>query len=156
MKTIDFNFDNLGGISRLYAFSPDALRRIDRHPLTGLSRISLSEGATIIDLPVMGDVVFSEKQTMEEGGDTFNVQIIGFLPKQQDVLTIQQLERGDWLVIHQDANGDILLSGTPAIPLVFASDKTTGTPEGRNGNNFIFSATEPTPSTHIDPKAFYL
>lgn len=156
MKTLEFDFDNVGGITRLYAVQTSALRRLDTNPLTGLSRLSLYPDAEVVEIPVYNNVLFSEVQSEEDGGSVFAVQITGFIPRQENVLLISTLERSDWLVVHQDANGDILLSGTTDIPLMFASNKTTGSDGERNGNNFTFSASLPTPSVHIDNRAFYI
>ena len=105
---------------------------------------------------MLGDVIYSENQTHDDDGDRFEVQVGGFIPRQSDPLLTRQLERGEWLVVHQDCNGDILLSGTPDIPLCFSSGKTTGSPTERNGNNFSFAATQAAPSVHIDRRAFYI
>ncbi len=158
MKTIDFDFDNVGGISRMYAIAAADVRRITPNAQGGHSRLSLHQGATPVEIPVYSPAAtsFRETQTEEDGGSVYEVTISGLIPKIRYIEVVSQLEKGDWLVVHQDANGNILLSGTTDIPLMFSSSKSTGGSDSVNGNNFTFTAKEPAPSIHIDSRAFYL
>lgn len=158
MNRIDFDFDNVGGISRMYAIDVRGVHALTPNVLTGRYRLSLHRDAAVIEIPVYApdSTSFSERQQLDDAGDVFHVSISGFIPRQNGAGLVQALERGSWLVIHQDANGDILLSGSVDVPLVFTSDKSSGGDGGLNGNSFTFSAVEPAPSVLIDTRAFYL
>lgn len=158
METIDFDFDNVGGISRIYAISVADVRRITPNFDGGHARLSLHQDAEPIDIPVYApsSTVFTEIKTQEDGGDVYEVSISGLIPKLRYIDILQKLEKGDWMVVHQDANGNILLSGTKDIPLLFSSTKTTGGSDSVNGYKFNFTGKEPTPSVQIDSRAFYL
>ena len=65
--------------------------------------------------------------------------------------TIRILERGEWLVLNQDNNGTIHLSGTVDDPLNFISNKTSGSgADQTNGNAFQFMGVTPDSSLIID------
>lgn len=159
MKTIDFSFDNVGGISSIYAFPPQDVQSILLKPSTGTARLTLQANANIIQLPVYApaSTSWTEEHRVEDAGDTYAVAISGFIPRHAGIKEVNELSRGKWMVVHQDANGDVVLSGTPEVPLTFTSAKTTGTDGStRNGTAFTFAANEPTPSILIDPQAFSL
>lgn len=159
MKTIDFNFDNVGGVTSIYAFPPQAVQSIILQPSSGKAQLTLNANANIIQLPVYAptSTSWTEEHTVDDAGDTYAVAITGFIPRHENTQVVNELTRGKWMVVHQDANGDILLSGTVEVPLTFTSSKTTGTDGStRNGTSFTFAANEPSPSILIDPIAFSL
>lgn len=157
MKTFDFNFDQVAGMSRIYAIPAPHIREITTDPLTGYSRLSLTTSEGIIEIPVLSqqNTIFDEQQQTKEAVNMFNVSITVFIPRHTNPALIRGLERGEWVVIHQDANGDILLSGTTDIPLTFQSHRQT-TEQSPTGNYGEFTAVEPEQSIHIDRRAFYL
>ena len=157
MNRIDFDFDNVGGISRMFAIDVRGVHALTHNLLTGLYRLSLHRGAIVIEIPVYAPEAtdFSERQQLDDAGEVYKVSISGFIPRQNSSL-VPQLERGSWIVVHQDANGDTLLSGSVDVPLVFTSSKSAGGDGGKNGNAFTFSGTEPSPSVLLDTRAFYL
>ena len=157
MKTITFNHDQVNGVAHIYAIPSHAVREITYNPLNGLHRLSLLSADEIIVLPVYSpeSTTFDEQQQTEEAVDTYNVTISVYIPRHVNPLITSTLEKGQWLVLHQDANGDILLSGTTDIPLTFQTHRTTSA-DSPSGNYAEFTAVEPTPSLHIDPRAFYI
>lgn len=156
MRTIEFNFDNVSGISAVYAIPPSDIRRLDRDYMTGLTRIVLQPDADIIHLPVYAQqqTLFSEEQQLTDGYDIYDVSLSVFIPRQNDPLLMERLERGTWLVCHQDANGDILLSGTTDIPLNFIAQRQKGGEEA-TGTKGVFSAQEPQRSVSVDRRAVF-
>ena len=157
MKKIEFNFDQVNGMSHIYAVHVDSIRDVSINPLTGLARISLTSYEDVVEIPVysQADTSYSERQQTEEGVDRYDVAIGVFLPRHANPQIVQILERGEWMVIHQDANGDILASGTEEIPLLFASGRQTGG-NTATGNYGEFTAVEPEPSLNVDPDGFYI
>lgn len=143
---MQFDFDNRGGIRRIYALPNEDVLSIDNS--RGLGIVSVQMGSTdrIVELPCYAgqNYSFSEEHTLKEQGDRYAVAISGVIPSQLiDAGTTEKLRRGEWLVLHQDTRGRIRLSGTKLIPLRFSSTSSTGAdfPE-LNGEAFSFSATE--------------
>ena len=157
MLTTQFDFDNVSGIAHIYAIPAEDVLAITVNPLTGLYRIALKKADGVIVIPTHAQEAtsFEEPQEDDDGTPQYNVSISVFFPRFVNPLIEQTLERGSWLVAHQDANGDILLSGTTDIPLLFRSHRQTaaGAPSGNQGE---FYATEPICSYHLDNRAFYL
>ena len=148
MKAISFNFDNVGGMSRLYLIDVGGLARVDTNLTDGRVRPVLASGARVYNIEVYGgeDFQFTEQMALEDEGETFNVSIIGFIPRMDNLVTVAELECGEWIAVHEDANGTVLMSGTREVPLRFVTSKSTGTPATRNATAFTLQATEPEPS----------
>ena len=154
MKTIDFNFDNVGGMAHLYLIEAAAISAVNTNVSSGKVLPVLDNGATIYNIKVYGDsFVFSEVMSVEDSGDVFNVIISGFIPKLDNLVDIAKLERGEWLALHQDANGNIILSGTRDVPLRFLSSKSTGSGSAKNATAFTIQGKEPTPSMMAESAA---
>ena len=148
MKTIAFDFDNVGGMSRLYLIDVAGISRVDTNVTDGRVRPVITLGTRVYKIEVYGgnDFQFSEVMSIEDGGNTFAVNISGFIPKMDNLVDMDILERGEWVAVHQDANGNILLTGTRQVPLRFVTNKNTGTASTRNATAFSLQATEPEPS----------
>ena len=153
MKTFDFDYDNLSGISLMYAIPISSFYSCIKDPIQQTYQLQLGAAVNIIDIPVYSDdsFSFSESQSVEDGGDLWNVSVSGIIPKRcqltESLMNI--LERGEWLVLHRDANGTIVLSGTTDVPLKFTHARTTGSTGDMNGSQFTFSAKEPSPPVVI-------
>ena len=156
MKTIKFNFDIVGGIAHVYAIEPANVRSINTHPITGYSRIAIVANANIIELPVYAPTAtsFQENHSISKGVDIYDVSISVEIPRQNDPIILEELRKGEWLVIHQDANGDIWMSGTKDIPLRFSTSHMTD--NDVNINSGTFSGKEPGASLMIDRRAFFI
>lgn len=153
MKTIQFDFDNVPGITAVYAIPLTSFVGIAYNPIFYHEAYPLLiRTEEIVQIPVFADSSFSftEKQSREDGGELWAVEITGMIPKMHPLndATIRTLERGDWLVMHRDANGSVQLSGTKDVPLHFLSNKSSGQ-SSTNGNSFLFSGSEPEPSLFI-------
>ena len=153
---MQLNFDNRGGIKRIYAIPNEDTLRIDNNRSLGTATIQLSRTDQIVELPYYAgqNYSFSEEHTLTEQGDRYAVNISGVIPSQlMDTATTEKLRRGEWLVLHQDTRGRVRLSGTQLIPLRFSSTSSTGAdfPE-LNGEAFSFSATvaESSPECSLD------
>ena len=154
MKRISCNTDNVGGLTTIVAIPLASFNRIKEVFSTGQKYVSVASTADVIELPVLNDGSFSfeEVQSAENGGDTYDVTIQGVVPRSDtDPELRRELERGEWLVLHQDGNGACRLSGTVDVPLRFSSHRASGnTPVSVNGNAFTFSAQEPSPSVEVE------
>lgn len=154
MKTIQFDFDNVGGITRVYAIPVTSFLRLRKDYINEKQYLEVRRRTDIVAIPVYADSSFSfnETQSQEEGGDLWTVEITGLIPKRSRLneITVRILERGEWLVLLQDCNGDIVLAGTTEMPLRFSSARTTGTETEINGNRFTFAGVEPDPSVIVD------
>lgn len=153
MRTFNFDYDNLGGISLMYAIPVSMFGSCIQNPIDLSYQLQLTDVGRIIDIPVYsGDsFIFNESQSVEDGGDIWDIAVSGIIPKRCELTEalMNVLERGDWLVLHRDANGTIVLSGTVDVPLKFTHSRTTGTTGEMNGSKFTFSAKEPSPSVVI-------
>ena len=155
MKKIEFNFENVGGLAEIYAIPPADLLRL-RHDYVGDTyNVELRTRDNIIVIPVFGDrsFVFSEEKGQVDGGDYWDVSIEGVIPsvngKNQKL--IEDLDRGEWLVVFKDNNGTVFLSGSVDVPLVFSGSKTSGDAYASlNGIEFSFTAKQPSPSVILD------
>lgn len=155
MKEIDFRFDNVGGMTALYLLPPSDIRRIDENPSSGTVVPIMRSRANIYRLTVFdGDAFsFEENMSIEDGGSAFDVTISGVLPRLDNMASVAELEQGEWLAVHQDANGTILLSGSKEVPLRFITQKKSGGATSRNGVAFTLQATEPEASRVCEGRA---
>ena len=153
MKTIQFDFDNRPGISRMYAIPVASFLRLRKDYRKRTTHLEVKDRDNIIDIPVhTSSFMFKEDQSTEVAGETYNIVVSGSIPKISGVnrSTVYTLEHGEWLVLHQDNNGTIHLSGTVDDPLSFHSGKSTGSgADGINGNVFSFSGITPDSSVII-------
>lgn len=152
MKTIDFSFDNVGGMARMYLLPAAGLLRVDTDAADGSALPVLVPGITIYNIEVWGgeSFRFTEPMEMQFGEATFNPSISGFIPRLDNLQEIAELEQGEWICVHQDANGTVLMSGTKDVPLRFVTEKGSGTPSGRNATAFTLQATEAEPSRQVN------
>lgn len=155
MKKLIFDFENIGGVSRLFAIPPSSFERIRRDYVTGLNYIECKTHANIIEIPIYADgtFYFNENQSFEAAGDTYVVEIGGVIPKQmvQSAVDIERLERGSWYVLLQDMNGEVRLSGDEQVKMKFLTKKSTGTSAvSRNQIAFTFTCQQENPSVYIE------
>ena len=155
MKEINFDFNNIGGLAEIYAFPPSDLLRVRHDYLHDTDSVELKTRDNIVAIPIYPDRSFSftEQQSVDDGGEYWQVSIEGVIPKlRRDTnLIIEQLERGEWLVLSQDHNGTVYLSGSVDVPLTFSCEKTTGDSyTALNASSFLFEGKQPAPSLVID------
>ena len=152
------NFDNRGGLCHVFAIPAECVSNIRNNWNRKTVTPELISNSGIIKLPYYAgqNYSFTEQHSLNEQGDLYAVEIKGIIPSQLiEDIDINTLQRGEWLVIHQDARGIIRLSGTKLIPLRFSSTRDTGTElSNPNGEEFVFSATEAEPSPECDFENF--
>ena len=159
MKTLNFDYDNLGGVIRLFAIPAVSFLRIREDYVSGLKYPELRKRELIIDIPVYADDSFSidEEHKLTNQGDTYDTAVSGIIPKmcRVNATTLEILERGEWMVLTQDSNGEVRLTGSPENLLKFTCKKSTGkTKAARNGIEFSFAATLPQTSVYVDVPDF--
>lgn len=158
MKEINFDYNNIGGLAEIYAFPPADLLRVRHDYRSGKDCVEMKTRDNIVAIPVYPDrsFVFDEQKSTADGGDYWQISIEGIIPKLRHEVAqiIETLERGEWLVLSQDHNGTVHLSGSVEVPLSFACEKTTGDSyTALNGSSFTFSGSQPAPSRVIDMDA---
>lgn len=152
MKQPIFDFDNIGGICKLYAIPLSSFLRIRKDYGADTDHLEVKQRESIIELTVWGEGFdFVEEHINDARGDGYEISISGFIPKiSANKHIVETLERGEWLVLFQDSNGDVKLSGQEEIPMKFMSKKTTGkTYASFNNISFSFSCVQPDPSVNI-------
>ena len=150
MRIVIFDFDNLYGISNIYAVPTSSISKCQQNPMTGDVLITLTNSDDVIEIPVyQGDRFRTEENhRLADGGDCWDVKVSGIIPKRCSLNenVIQTLERGEWIVLAQDANGVIVLYGSTEVPLKFTHSRSSGSSGDINGSKFTFSAIESAPS----------
>lgn len=154
MKTLKFDFNNMGGCCRLFAIPPTSFLRIREDYVNGLHYIECTNYDDIIDIPVNADgtFYFNENHSSEDAGDGYSVEIGGVIPKLmvENAEDMEILERGEWYVLFMDNNDDVKLAGDEDVKLKFISQKTTGLLSAdRNQIAFTFSCLQTNPSICI-------
>lgn len=150
MKILVFDFDNLHGISNMYAVPVASVSKCEQNLMTGDVILRLNNSDDVVEIPIyQGDSFKTEEvHQLADGGDCWDVKISGIIPKRcaLNENVIQTLERGEWMVITQDANGVIVLYGSTDVPLKFTHSRSSGSSGELNGSGFSFSARESAPS----------
>lgn len=155
MVTIDFDFENVGGLHECYAIPAAAFKGTRVNLINNTHQLkTMLSNTEIIAIPMYADDTFSfsEDDDEEDGNKFWNPVIEGVIPKfglNQD--TIEKLARGEWIVLHEDNNGTVRLSGTEEIPLRCKTSPTTGRAiSERSDTVFTFSASEQQPSVIME------
>lgn len=152
MKTLSFDFDNVAGLSLLYAIPVSSFPLVTCNG-DGTCSIGLAATDSIISIPIYRGDAFShiETQELEDGGEMWDVAINGIIPKRcaLNEASLASLERGDWLVLSRDANGVVSLSGTSDVPLKFKHTRSSGSSGEINGSSFTFFGKQAEPSKLI-------
>lgn len=153
MKAISYNPSSVGGLSNIYAIHVENFIKVAVNLQTKKKTVIVKDLNDVIELPCFEDrSAYKEDESMEEAGKLYTIEINGFIPgNATDVITRRRLERGQWLVMHQDANGNVLLSGTQDNPLIFRSSRTSGgSRSASSGNSHSFYGATSAPSVCID------
>lgn len=130
MKTIATTDDRLGGLLTIYAIPVGVFGGIDIDYATGERSITLSSSAEVYAIPCLGgdDYSFSEQHERDENGDWWQPTLQGAIPHPDmaNASDIEELERGEWIVLCEDNNGVWRLCGDEYTQLTFATDTTSG------------------------------
>lgn len=154
MKQIVFDFENMGGVSHIYAIPPSSYAGIRMDYGTGLKWLELVRTDQVISIPVYADATyyFNENHGQGDAGDSYAVEVGGIIPKiqMQNAELVECLERGEWLVLCADMNGEIRLAGSLDVPLKCTTQKSTGVAvTDRNQIAFTFSGTQENPAIYV-------
>lgn len=155
MKKIEFDFNNIGGMAELYAIPLSSFLRVRRNHVTKKNVLEVQNRADIIAIPIYANdsFYFLENHAYDDGGDYFDVEIGGVIPKlaQDNADLIETLQRGRWMVLSQDLNGTVHLSGNEDVLMKFEDSKSSGTRSSeRNQNAFTFKCKSDRPSEVLD------
>ena len=157
MKQITFDFDNLGGLAEIYAIPPSSFVRVRQDYIKNRKVLEVKNREDIIAIPMFADDTFSfsEEHKRDDGGDYYQPTIEGVIPKiaLENEEIIETLERGEWMVLSQDHNGVVHLSGNEDVLMTFSSNSTTTAAKNtRNQIAFKFEckSAEPSPILFMD------
>lgn len=144
MKNVTFDFRTVGGVANMYAIPLASLNALTKNYATGLYSMTLSDTSNVIKIERYADETFSFSEThgRDGGGDYWDVSVAGAIPKHStdNAVVIEQLERGEWLVVTEDQNGSLRVCGDEDTQLTFSSDANTGAGyTERNQTTFTFS-----------------
>lgn len=154
MKTIEFDFDNLGGLQHIYAIPPTSFLRIRKDYINHQNFLEIIQKDDVIDLPVYSNdtYMYNEEKSTNDAGDCWEVNIEGVIPKlsPDNQYVIELLERGLWYVVAKDANDEYHFCGQENAWLLFTSSKTTGkSAASLNGLTFRFTCIQDAPTIFI-------
>lgn len=144
MKRFSFDYDNMGGMSAIYAIPAANYRRIRTDYPSRRRTLELYDYDDVIEIALAGEDQCHTAQTKGHDralGTYYDVDIRVTVPKwsaENDRLQTE-LERGRWLVLARDNNGTVRLYGTPSVPLRCSTDADTGgAPADRNQVEYRF------------------
>lgn len=154
MRTINYDFQNIGGLLRVIAVPPASFVQIRKDPLTGDNHLDLRNQDDIISIPIYANdtYIYTEDKEVNDAGDSWNVAIEGVIPKLEKTnhRIIETLERGLWYVLAVDGNGEVHWCGQEDALMLFDTQKSSGrTDTERNGITFSFSCTQDEPTIFI-------
>ena len=155
MRKIDFKCDNLGGLAEVYAIPLSSYLRIREDYTRNTKVLEVTNRDDIIAIPIIDDDTFSfsEIHKRDEGGDYFDIAIEGVIPGSaiDDDHIIETLQRGEWMVLTQDQNGVVRLSGNEDVLMSFEDTDTTGAQKrGKNQIQFKFACRSAEKSVILD------
>lgn len=154
MRQITFDFENMGGVSHLYAIPPSSYAGIRMDYLNKQKKLDLTRPEDIIEIPVYADGTFSfnEVHSLSDAGDSYAIEISAVVPKNQvnNAALIEELERGEWFLLCSDMNGTIRLSGDQNVQLKCTTQKSTGMAVAdRNQIALTFVCTQENPAVFV-------
>lgn len=123
MKQLNKPSDNMGGLLRIWAVPPSVVT------VSGNS-VSLSSTTDVIAIyATPGTIGFSEKETNDRAGTSYDTELVAKSPKDsaeaREVLDL--LDGRRWVLIYLDQNEQYKLVGTKYNPLRATVDLDTGT-----------------------------
>lgn len=162
MNTINFSYQNRGGINNVYAIPPEAVKYCRLNPRTGKYNLKLWStrpfDAVVVNIPVIASgYKWDEEHMYDDKGHYYDVSVSGKIPRcdASNRTIISDLERGKWCVLAVDNNGELKFAGDADHPLYFSSSSTTGeSPAVFNGCNFIIEGQIPFKSVYIEDFEF--
>ena len=155
MRRISFDYDNVGGLLDVKAYPSEMFSELRRNYATGMSTFTPEDDSHAIAIPMYADDTFqfSEQKDTADNGVYYSTEIGGVIPKldpNNDAL-MEELDRGEWICVIKDNNGQMRLVGSSETPLRFDSGKDTGVSfTSRNNVKFAFKGKCATPSVVIE------
>lgn len=124
----------------MYAISVDNFKKVNYNHVSGVKTVIVKSLEKVISLPChQTRTSFKEDEEMAEGGKLYKPNVSGFIPNNTAEVSIQrELQRGRWLIVHQDAIGNLQLSGSVDNPLTYYGNKESGE-SGSASNGILFS-----------------
>ena len=155
MKELTFDFRTVGGVTHIYAIPPETVSAIEADYATECRTLTLASDDEVIAIPCLADETFSfgEQHGRNEHGDYWQPTVVCVVPKASldNASVIEQLERGEWLVVTLDHNGVTRLCGDLDTQLTCATDATTGMAHtDRNATTLTFTGRLGHPSWYLD------
>ena len=143
MKKLTFDTDNLGGLLRVYALPTGSYTLVYNYG-TKKYTLTLTSTTDVVAIDVYADGTYSyaESHGRDEHGDWWQPTISGQIPRhsEDNADVMETLERGEWVVLSEDSNGVLHLSGDDDTPLTFSTEATTGAQTtDMNGTAFTFT-----------------
>lgn len=155
MRRITFDYDNVGGLLDVVAYPSSMFSELKRNYATFISTFQPNDDSQAIAVPMYADGTFqfTEQKEVADNGVYYDTEIAGIIPKLEPVndVLIEELDRGEWICLIKDNNGQLRLVGTNETPLRFDSGKDTGvTFTSRNNVKFSFKGKCATPSVVLE------
>lgn len=153
MEKVNLFSDNIGGISKIYVISPECVSRIIENEVTNKSFLVLKNRNKIFEILADEDFEFKEIEQETDDGISYNTSLEGFISKidKNSSSILEKLVLNRWMLVHQDGNGEIWLSGSKEFPLTFSYSRTSGKrPNDRNCASFILEGVQANPSVRIE------
>ncbi len=153
MVTVNMAADNLGGISRIIAIGPAALRRIRTDYPSKKKYLEVLPGEDLIEIP---DSFFahtvSEEKTITDSGHLFKVTCSGamFRCPENEAISDRLQHGPGWIILSVDSLGGARAFGNKEHLLFFESVSDTGTAQADIAKiTFSFSGELPIHSVQI-------
>lgn len=155
MRRITFDFDNVGGLLDVVAYPSVMFSELKRNYVTNMGVFEPNDDSQAIAIPMYADDTFqfSEEKDTADNGVYYSTEVAGIIPKIEpgNEALIEELDRGEWICVIKDNNGQMRLVGSSETPLRFDSGKDTGVSfTSRNNVKFAFKGKCATPSVVIE------
>jgi hypothetical protein len=134
--------DNLGGLERFWYIPVDDITSIGP-VINGKVSVTLSSGKKWFEFYAsQGSIDFKESHKIDDKGESFNLKLSGFTPRDSDDLfeSFMPMMKQKFACVYLDNNGNHKIAGSPREPLRFSFKFSTGKDaSGRNGYDFSFT-----------------
>lgn len=153
MKKTEFPINNAGGLRRIIAIPESSFLSVG-YASDGSRTLNLSDTDDIICIECLpSDASTQENRKESDSGETYQIEISGMIYGK--TLTndeiILLLDVGTWIVAHEDADGNWVVSGANRVRLVFERKKDTASSfSGLKGTLFSFSCMDEYPGININ------
>ena len=130
MIELNFDFSTVGGVANIYAIPLSSYSGVSMNYATGNRYLTLLNTTGVIKIPRFADETFSFEEThgRDEHGDYWDPLVRGVIPNASldNASVIEELERGEWIVLTVDHNGAVRVCGDGDTRLSFSTTASTG------------------------------